>query len=331
MLVTRRAGSNPVSGTLNAFLIFSERLFLFHPVLTYISFNFETMYNIETNRIKVSVSEKGAELQSFFDKKTGIEYMWDANPAFWAKHSPILFPIVGTLKDNTYFFQGKSYKLGRHGFARDMVFELKEQTTDNLHFLLISDSDTLNIFPFDFEFSIIYTIIDNMLSVTYHVKNTGKEEMYFSVGGHPAFKVPIFECEVYSDYVLEFNETENASRWPITSEGLIGDSPSPFVINSNVISLSKDLFKEDAIVLKQLNSTSVKLISKQNRIGLNFDFEGFPFLGIWAVPNADFVCIEPWCGIADSANTTQELTVKEGIHKLASGNEFERTWSIEII
>ena len=289
------------------------------------------MYNIENNRIKVSVSEKGAELQSFFDQETGIEYMWDANPAFWAKHSPVLFPIVGTLKDNTYYFQGKNYKLGRHGFARDMVFELKRQTADNLHFLLKSNPDTLKIFPFDFEFSIIYTIIDNKLSVTYHIKNTGKEEMYFSVGGHPAFKVPIFEGEVYSDYVLEFNEIENASRWPITSEGLIGASPSPFMINTNTISLSKDLFKEDAIVLKHLNSTSVKLISKKKGSGLNFDFEGFPFLGIWAAPNAEFVCIEPWCSIADSADTIQELTAKEGIIELASGKEFERTWRIEIL
>lgn len=289
------------------------------------------MFFLENEFIKIRVSPKGAELQSIVDKRTGQEFMWEGNPSVWGKHSPVLFPIVGTLKNNSYFFNEQEYHLPRHGFARDREFELSHPSNDSLSLVLKSDANTLNVFPFSFEFYLDYTITNLTLSVSYRVKNSGSFLMYFSVGGHPAFRVPIFEGDAYEDYILEFNQLEQAGRWPISPNGLIEMEGDIFLENDNKINLKKSLFNKDAIVLKHLNSNTVKLISKKNNLGFEFDFTGFPFLGIWAAKDADFVCIEPWCGIADSVNTSQQLIAKEGIQCLNPDEVFLRTWSVTIL
>lgn len=288
-------------------------------------------YIIENDHIAVTVEGQGAELQSIINKTTGLDYMWNANPAYWAKHSPILFPIVGALKENTFYYNDKAYQLPRHGFAREMQFELHKQTNDELSFLLKSNAATLDKYPFSFQLYIDYSINKDSLMVTYRVMNDCDGPMYFSIGGHPAFKIPVLDGEVYEDYSLQFNKKEVVGRWPITINGLLDVLPEPFFENTNTIRLKKELFNEDAIVLKHLNSNSVKLISDKTGKGFEFDFTGFPFLGIWAAKGADFVCIEPWCGIADSENTNQQLTNKEGIVLLNRQDAFKRSWKFSII
>lgn len=287
-------------------------------------------FTIENEVIRISVASRGAELQSLFDKTTAIEYMWDGNPEFWAKKSPLLFPIVGTLKNDTYHFGGQNYQLSRHGFAREKEFGLKEQTSNSLLFSLNSDKASLEVFPFKFQFLMLYTIEGKSLRATYIIKNTDDDPMYFSVGGHPAFKIPMFDGDSYEDYVLEFAQPETAGRWPISEGGLIDRQAIPLLDNTNTLQLTKELFGKDAVVLKNLKSDSVKLISKNTNKGIHFNFQGFPYLGIWAAKNADFVCIEPWCGIADSVDTNQSLIEKEGINMLAKGAVFERTWSVSL-
>jgi galactose mutarotase-like enzyme len=288
------------------------------------------MVVIEDGSIKASIHPKGAELQSLYNKSNKTEYIWSGDPAFWSKHSPVLFPIVGTLKNDTYYFNNKAYTLSRHGFARDKVFFISNQTPGSATFTLLSDENTLAVFPFSFRFDIIYTVAVDTLTVTYSITNTGNQDMYFSVGGHPAFKIPLTFENSYEDYLIEFNETEDVSRWPISTEGLIEKTPVPFLSHTEQLSLTKELFYNDAIVLKQLKSNTVRLMSETTDPGLLFNFCGFPYLGIWAAKNADFVCIEPWCGIADSVDTTQQLTEKEGINKLEAGQQFEKTWSVKV-
>jgi galactose mutarotase-like enzyme len=283
-------------------------------------------YQIENENLSVKIKSKGAELFSIVNKQTQLEYMWGADPKFWAKSSPVLFPIVGTLKENTYHYQNKSYSLSRHGFARDQEFKLEDQQKDSATFLLISSPASKEKYPFDFELRIKYELKNSSLYTHYQVKNSGMAEMYFSLGAHPAFKVPLSNVLNYEDYYLEFNKSEDLKRWPITKQGLIDDTPQPLFTNANQLALTRELFANDALVFKQLNSTSVSLKSNKDRHGLTFSFKEFPFLGIWAQPGADFVCIEPWCGIADSVNHSQELTVKEGIEKLSQGNSWFRTW-----
>lgn len=288
------------------------------------------MPTIENDDIRVEVAALGAELQHITDKRSGVEYMWNANPVYWGKHSPVLFPIVGALKDNTYIFDGKEYHLLRHGFAWEMEFELYQQTSHAFTFRLCSNEATLATYPFQFELYIAYSITGAALEVSYRVVNTGSKPMYFSIGGHPAFKVPLFEGDAYNDYILEFNQVENAGRW-LLDNGLLETGTVPLLENTDQLPLRKELFAADAIVLKQLKSTKVRLIHEHTRRGFEFDFHGFPYLGIWAAKDADFVCIEPWCGVADSVNSSQVFTEKEGINELNAGALFERSWKFALL
>ena len=286
------------------------------------------MQTLKNKNLTIKINQKGAELTSLFNNENQMEYLWNANPTFWGKSSPVLFPIVGSLKENKYRFEGQEYTLPRHGFARDKEFMVEKMEENSITFLLTHDENTLKIYPFKFEFRMIYTLENNTLEVTYSVKNMGENKMYFSVGGHPAFAVTLTENTVYNKFYLEFNKTETFKRWGLTSEGLIETQPVDFLIDTNKLDLTKALFYDDAIVFKNLESTSVILKSDKTNRQLKFDFEGFPYLGIWAAKDADFVCIEPWCGIADAANHNQELTEKEGIIELDLVETFDRTWRV---
>lgn len=283
---------------------------------------------IENEHLRAGIKARGAELFTVFNKNTELEYMWSGDPRYWGKTSPVLFPIVGTLKDNLYVLDDHTYHLDRHGFAREMPFEATLVRKDSVTFVLESNESLKTKYPFDFKLSLEYTLADDFLSVNYHVQNKGNTSMYFSIGGHPAFKSPLVEGTAYEDHLLQFGNTENTGRWPITSGGLIESNPVPFLENSDTIRLTKNLFREDALVLKQLRSNVVSLKSTAHPHGLDFHFGGFPFLGIWAARNADFVCIEPWCGIADSVTHNQQLVSKEGIERLGTGEQWSREWKV---
>ncbi len=284
---------------------------------------------IENDILKATIEAKGAELSSVFHKEHQLEYMWSGDAAYWGKKSPVLFPIVGTLKDDSYFFNGKKYQLSRHGFARDYTFEVENHTADKVSFLLVSDAETLKNYPFEFEFRLHYTLEGNELSVTYDIENTSNQEMFFSVGGHPAFKVPLVEGTSYEDYYIQLNQSETVGRYPLSNDGLLLTESNPFLIDSDHFALKPSLFHEDAIVLKELKSDKMAILSDKTPHGLRITYEDFPFFGIWAAKNAPFVCLEPWCGVADSVNTTQDLTKKEGINALKVDDSFLRTWAIE--
>jgi galactose mutarotase-like enzyme len=289
------------------------------------------MFILENEGLRIRIVAKGAEMQSIYNKKNGLEYLWNGDPAFWGKHSPVLFPIVGTLKKDTYLFEGASYTLGRHGFARDKDFIPVSQSGTSVTLQLVSSEATRPVFPFSFAFDITYMITENKLSVTYTITNRGEQLMFFSVGGHPAFKVPLDENSRYEDHYLQFDKEENAGRWPISPEGLIEKTPVPLLDHTNTLPITKDLFSKDALVFKHLRSSRVKLLSHTSGAGLEMDFTGFPYLGIWAAKQANFVCIEPWCGIADSTDSNQQLTEKEGVIKLGKDEVFERRWSVEVL
>jgi galactose mutarotase-like enzyme len=288
------------------------------------------MFTIENEKLKVTVKSKGAEMDALINKETLIDYLWNADPKFWPKKSPVLFPVVGNLKNHTYFYKDKPYHLGRHGFARDHDFELTAQTNESLTMTLRSNEKTLAVYPFPFRLDIMYSIAGNQLEVKYTVYNEGNENMYFSIGGHPAFKLPLEKHLSYDDYYIEFAQIEDARRWTISPQGLIEPTAIAFITNSNHLDLSKELFSNDAVVFKYLNSESVTLRSKRSKHGVEMTFPRFPFLAFWASPNADFICIEPWCGIADSTTSDQQLINKEGMNVLTPSQTFERAWSVEV-
>ncbi len=288
------------------------------------------MIQIENNHISISVNPMGAELQSIYCKDNQLEYLWSGDPAFWGKKSPVLFPIVGGLKNNKYKYKGTSYQLSRHGFAREMEFTLSAKTKDSISFTLNANKETLEQYPFLFRFVITYSIHKNILSCNYQVTNIDIKPMFFSVGAHPAFKVPLVKETTFEDYHLKFDLMETANQWPLSPEGLIQTAPIPFFDNTDRIDLIKNLFYGDALVFKQLKSNSISLLNSKNKHGFKFEYDHFPYMGIWSAKNADFVCIEPWCGIADSVNATGELNQKEGINVLTPGELMSRTWSVEL-
>jgi len=290
------------------------------------------MFTLENNKLKIAIKKVGAELCKITATKTGKDFMWNANPNIWNSYAPNLFPVIGGLKNGSYLYDNKTYKMDKHGFVRanpDVLLE--QQTKDSLTFKLSSNPSLYQIYPFKFEFYISYLLKDNSIDISYSVKNCDSKTMYFSVGGHPAFKCPVYDNEKYSDYTLEFESDETAQTHLINMEnGLISAETKAVFNNSNQINLSYDLFDKDALVFKDLISKKITLHSKNHGDILSVSYHDFPYLGIWAKPNADYVCIEPWLGIADPENTNQELKTKEGIIALEAESVFKATYTIEI-
>lgn len=285
------------------------------------------MIKIANETLTAIIHEKGAELQSL--QYNNLEYLWQADANYWAKHAPALFPIVGQLKNDIYKFNGKEYKLPRHGFARDKMFKGEQTSPASAAFTLKNNEDTFAVYPFRFIFQIEYTIKENELFCTYHVQNSGDDIMYFSVGGHPAFNVPLNTNLRYTDYDLEFEDDDILKRY-LLNDGLINNETEPIELADKALHLKPELFYEDAIVLKEINSKQITLKTNKDPHGLNFKFDGFPYFGIWASRDAPFVCLEPWCGIADNIHHNNELIKKEGIHELIPGERWQRTWSVEL-
>lgn len=282
---------------------------------------------LENTKIYASFSAKGGELQSLKHKETGLEYLWSGNPEHWAKFSPILFPVVGGLKGNTYYFKDQAYILPRHGFARDREFKVDQISETEILFTLEHDEESLKVYPFHFRLGLRYQLTENGISCNYEVANTGTEQLWFSIGGHPAFAVPLKEGLTYADYYLQFNKDQQLVSNKIYHD-LIDDETESIILKDGQLPLKHELFYEDALVFKQLQSDCISIKSKKDTHGLDFQFSDFPFFGIWSAKDADFVCLEPWYGIADGIHHHQELEEKEGILSLDPQEQWTRHWKV---
>lgn len=287
------------------------------------------MKTISNKLFQVAVKEIGAELCSIKSLISGKEYIWQADPEVWAAHAPNLFPIIGCLKEDAFLYKGEEYACPKHGFFRknDQV-SLVESTSNSLTFGLKYNEETLMVYPFKFEFLIKYTLEGNKLTLEHTAINHGEGDMLFSVGGHPAFACPLNEGEKYEEYYLEFEKAETAQTWRVQADGLIGPDTRPVFDEPTLINLHAHLFDDDALVFKNLNSSKVSLRSRKSDQMLSMEFKDFPYLGIWAKPNADYVCIEPWIGIADSADSDRNFETKEGLVSLPAKEKFVASYSI---
>ncbi|MEO6286019.1 MAG: aldose 1-epimerase family protein [Dyadobacter sp.] len=288
-------------------------------------------YSIENQHLKITVKQTGAELCRIQSTVTGKDFMWNADPSVWSSYAPVLFPVIGAIKNGFVKYNGQEYAVPRHGIVRNNSnVVLVSQSTDSLTFGLTFSEETLAIYPFKFEFQITYQLEDNKVVVSHQVVNHGSDEMLFSLGAHPAFKCPLHDDEVYEDYYLEFEAVENDATWLLEKDGLVGKQTKPVLEHTNVLHLNAHLFDNDALIFKHLISKQVSLRSTKSGQVITVHYEDFPYLGIWAKPNAHFICIEPWLGIADSADSDQNFETKEGILKLEAGKTFEAAFTIEI-
>jgi galactose mutarotase-like enzyme len=278
---------------------------------------------IENKLLTVAINDIGAELISIVSKNDNTEYLWQKDEKVWGRQAPILFPIVGRLKDNEYKYEDKTYSLTQHGFARDMVFELKNEDKDGVEYTLTYDDSTLEKYPFKFELVVRYYLKDNDIVVEYDVKNLDNKKMYFSIGAHPGFNVPLCEGEKLEDYYIEFDQLENANKYSLNDDSNLIKQPEEFFNNDNIINLKTGLFNNNAFVFKDLKSEKMTLKSKKCDKTVSISYKGFPYIVIWGTPNnSPFICMEPFNGLPDIEDTDNDFKTKKGIIELEKESKF---------
>jgi len=284
--------------------------------------------HLENGMLSVDVKSFGAELTSL--KYKGKEFLWEADKKYWGRHSPILFPMVGRLKDDTTVIEGKEYHMGQHGFARDSEFKEFSCSGNKVTYLLTYSDETLKMYPYKFELYISYELCENRVKVIYEVKNVDDKKIIFSIGGHPAFKWPLVEGEKFEDYYIEFEKKES-QKFIRNENGCLAYEDEMIIENVDKIDLDKSKFDIDTFVFKNLNSDMVSFKSKRSNASVTVRFAGFPYFGIWSKVNeAPFICLEPWFGVADFLDCDKNFETKEGILDLEPGKVFECSYEIEV-
>ncbi|EAC3045324.1 aldose 1-epimerase family protein [Listeria monocytogenes] len=289
------------------------------------------MIKLENEVLLVEMKTSGAELTRIFHKDTGLEYLWNADSKFWGRHSPVLFPTVGRLVEDTYLVDGKPYHLGQHGFARDRDFQVVEQTEKSVRFELDADEDSLAVYPYKFKLSIIYTIEKNTVAVSYEVENTDNKRIYFSIGAHPAFNLPLTDGTTFEDYYLDFGTEENLETLCLEGPYRSGEIKKVVDEAARYLPLNYDLFKNDALIFEALKQKEMTIKSDKTPHFVKVSFPEFPFVGVWtAKAGTPFLCIEPWYGIADGAGESVELRDKAGIEHLEPEAVFASEYEITV-
>lgn len=271
---------------------------------------------IKNERLSVTIAAHGAELSSIYDKANDRELVWQADPAFWNRHAPVLFPNVGKYYGGHFTYNGTDYPMGQHGFARDTEFEQAASGENFVTYRLCADEESKKVYPFDFVLEITHRLNGNRLTVEWNVKNTDNKEMYFTIGGHPAFNVNVLPDTDFEDYSLVFKEgTEKLSYVLLDAESgtAIGDKVYELELTDSKYALKKDMFDKDALVFDggQIEWAALALPDGKPYIAL--ESKGFPNFGIWSKPGAPYVCLEPWCGRCDNKGFEGEISEKPGI------------------
>lgn len=284
---------------------------------------------LENDYLQAIIAEDGAELISLKSKQTGLEYIWQGDSTYWNRHAPVLFPIVGRLKDDQYTYEDKTYTMKQHGFARDSLFEVIEAGPELASLSLKSSAETKKNYPFDFELIISYKLEKDQIITSYQVENTGEKIMYFSIGGHPAFNVPLDPALTFDDYYFQF--APQKSRIQIPLKGPYADFEHKTLGQTNTsMDLRHDLFENDAVIFETIGTNTFTIASDESDPSVSLSNQDMPYVGIWSPygKKAPFVCIEPWYGIADGLTASGNLTEKIGIQMLSSGSLFKTAYTI---
>lgn len=290
------------------------------------------MVILANEKLSVTIAKAGAEIHSVMHQETGIEYIWKGDAKFWGRHTPVLFPIVGKLVDNQFLVNGETYTMTQHGFARDMEFVCVEQEPTRAVFCLTSNEQTLEKFPFGFELYITYILEGESVHVDWQVSNPDTDEnLYFSIGAHPAFSTTLMPGDTFEDYYFELPEVVELQSRDLTADGQLGDTYTSLG-RCREIPLHYDVFNKDALVFEDLEFESIALRCRNHEHGVNVQFHGFPDLGLWTPRTggmeAPFICIEPWFGHADTADGPFEISQKPGIIELSPLKEFNTRYSM---
>ncbi len=290
------------------------------------------MSKISNSEIEINVSPTGAELISIKSVKNGNEYLWQGKSERWEGKSPVLFPIIASVENNQYQVDNTTYHLGLHGFAMHKKFRLIEQKKDAVIYQLQYDSSTLKAYPYKFSLEVSYQITNSVVETKYTVKNQDEKPIWFCLGGHPTFACPLESNLQFTDYFIQFQEKETAERHLMTGP-LMNGKTEKFLVQQDKLPLNRELFRENAIILKNLDSDYVELRSTKGSAGVKLSIKGFPHLGIFSYAESEedkYICIEPWQGIPGVQGREQTLQDKEGIVKLDIKESYIKQFTIEI-
>lgn len=288
-------------------------------------------YTLQNHSIGITVSTLGAELQSLTSSTDGEEFLWQGDQNIWEGRAPILFPIVGSLKDSRMSHNGQSYSLPRHGPARKQQFSCVKEDESHLLFSLSSNAETLLTYPWNFTLEVGFSLSGNRLEISYTVIHTGTDaqgDMLFSIGSHPGFRLPVDETPL-KQFDIRFSHTERLQQYRLDENGILSTQGQHYPLTDNRIVLHKTIFDHDALVFKDIRSDTISLWQQgHERVRVNTG--GAPHLGVWAKPGAPYVCIEPWYGYSDAADATGVFAQKPAMLSLAEGQSFRTDWSIEL-
>lgn len=295
------------------------------------------MVTLKNDQLIVKINQFGAELSSVIDRQSDFEFIWQADDNYWGRHAPVLFPIVGRLKDDQYEYKGKKYEMTQHGFARDSEFTVESVHANSAVFSLTYDEDTIKTYPFKFQLLVEYLLHGSNLTVNYEIINLSKSEvMYYSVGGHPAFnmsqKEDITGEVTFKDVSMEILPERAYRQMPISEEGL-----TQLNRHRQVRGLEKQLthesFKDDALIYEILNQSEIVLRDNSESVEIRIKPNRMDYLGVWSPypKKAGFICLEPWTGFADSQNTTGKLNEKDGISFLDADEKMTHEYTINFL
>ena len=291
---------------------------------------------LRDNGYEATIELKGAQLVSLKDK-TGREYIWQRDPEVWPKCSPILFPVIGNLKDNKIKINGVEYTMGKHGILRDAPYEITEQTTNSVTMVTRYTEETLTAYPFKYEVTMKFILNNGKIKVMHNVKNIDDKEMIYCIGAHPGLICPLYDGECLEDYVLKFEHTETTSsvKYDLVNQYFDANSHEPFLENSDTFPLSYEAFVDDAIFCNELKSREVKILNPKTNKGVSVAFPGFETVAFWTKYGdgyKNYVCVEPWNGSAVFSDEVKgEFKEKRGALTLNPNSERLHIMDIEIL
>lgn len=294
-----------------------------------------SIHTLCNRSITIQINEFGAELSSIKNNHNNTEYLWNGDPIFWKRQSPILFPFVGSLKNKEYHYEGKTYPMPQHGFARDMIFNLISKTENEVWFSLEANEETLDKYPFRFRLELGYRLDEWTITVLWKVINLDNKTMHFSIGGHPAFNCPVADEVDQEDYYLKFDTIKALHYILVNEEGMAVKKPfdKQYLLETDngILAIDPHMFDNDALIIEEDQCHSVSLLDPTKKPYITVSFAAAIF-GLWspAKKNAPFICIEPWYGRCDSSDFQGSLIDREWGNTLEAGQEFEASYTITI-
>ena len=290
------------------------------------------IYTIKNDKIEVSVEDLGAQMRSIKDA-TGKEYLWQGDEKYWNGSAPNLFPYIARLTEGKYILKGRTYEMPKHGFLRNSVLKLKEKTQTKMVFSLTDSEETYKMYPYHFEIKVKYELFENELKVSYNVANKDKKVMYFGVGGHPGFQVPVEKELSFEDYFIEFAKGTDMKRVGMSEDCFVTGKYEAFPLEENRrLYLHHNLFDDDAIILKDAPS-KVVLASEKGSARIEMETRHLEYLGIWHKPASDapYVCIEPWSSLPSKKDIIEDLEKQDNLVSLKPDGYYTGFFKVKIV